>query len=66
MTIRLLLVDDQALFREGLRTLLSVYEDLDVVGEAGNGQEAVAAAPKLKPDVILIHARNQNHCADHL
>lgn len=57
MTIKLMLVDDQALFREGLRTLLSVYDDLEVVGEANNGQEAVAAAPKLKPDVILMDLR---------
>ncbi len=57
MTIRLLLVDDQALFREGLRTLLSVYDDLDVVGEANNGQEAVDVAPQLKPDVILMDLR---------
>ena len=57
MTIRLLLVDDQALFREGLRTLLSIYDDLEVVGEANNGQEAVDFAPKLKPDVILMDLR---------
>ena len=42
--IRLLLVDDQALFREGLHTLLSLHEDLEVEGEAGNGLEALAAA----------------------
>ena len=57
MTIRLMLVDDQALFREGLRTLLSVYDDLEVVGEANNGQEAVDIAPELKPDVILMDLR---------
>ncbi len=54
MTIRVLLVDDQALFREGLHTLLSLHEDIEVVGEAGNGQEAVAAAAELRPDVILM------------
>ena len=54
MTIRILLVDDQALFREGLRTLLSVYDDLQVVGEAGNGQEAIEAVGKLSPDVVLM------------
>jgi len=57
MTIKLMLVDDQALFREGLRTLLSVYDDLEIVGEANNGQEAVERAPELKPDVILMDLR---------
>jgi DNA-binding NarL/FixJ family response regulator len=57
MTIRLLLVDDQALFREGLRILLSVHSDLEVAGEAANGKEAVALAADLKPDVILMDLR---------
>jgi DNA-binding NarL/FixJ family response regulator len=52
--IRVLLVDDQALFREGLRTLLSVHADLDVAGEAGNGQEALERAAALQPDVVLM------------
>lgn len=56
-TIRLLLVDDQALFREGLRTLLGTQPDLDVVGEAANGQEAVRLAAELKPDVVLMDLR---------
>ena len=43
-TIQLLLVDDQSLFREGLRTLLSVWPDLAVVGEASNGEEAIEQA----------------------
>jgi DNA-binding NarL/FixJ family response regulator len=55
--IRLLLVDDQALFREGLHTLLSLHEDLQVVGEAGNGLEALAAADTLRPDVVLMDLR---------
>ncbi len=55
--IRLLLVDDQSLFREGLRTLLSLHEDLEVVGEAGNGQEALVAADALRPDVVLMDLR---------
>lgn len=54
MTIRILLVDDQALFREGLHTLLSVHDELQVVGEAGNGQEAVEAVRQLSPDVVLM------------
>ncbi|MAU01877.1 MAG: DNA-binding response regulator [Anaerolineaceae bacterium] len=57
MTIRILLVDDQALFREGLHTLLSVHDDLEVVGEAGNGQEAIDAVDKLAPDVVLMDLR---------
>lgn len=57
MRIRVLLVDDQALFREGLHTLLSVWPDLEVVGEAGNGQEALDAAARLIPDVVLMDLR---------
>jgi DNA-binding NarL/FixJ family response regulator len=57
MTIRVLLVDDQALFREGLRTLLSVWPDLLVVGEANNGQEALAMAEAVQPDVVLMDLR---------
>lgn len=57
MTIRILLVDDQALFREGLRTLLSVWPDLDVIAEAGNGQEAIDTAVNLHPDVVLMDLR---------
>jgi DNA-binding NarL/FixJ family response regulator len=53
-SIRILIVDDQALFREGLRTLLSVQAGLEVVGEAGNGEEALRQADALKPDVILM------------
>lgn len=57
MPIRVLLVDDQALFREGLRTLLSVWPDLEVVGEAGNGEEAIHAVAALQPDVVLMDLR---------
>ena len=56
-TIRVLIVDDQALFREGLRTLLSVHPDIDVVGEAANGREAVAGVGELRPDVVLMDLR---------
>lgn len=57
MTIRVLLVDDQSLFREGLSTLLSVHDFIDVVGEAGNGAEAVAQVHALQPDVVLMDVR---------
>lgn len=55
--IRLLLVDDQSLFREGLRTLLALQPDFEIVGEAGNGEEAVALAASLQPAVILMDVR---------
>jgi DNA-binding NarL/FixJ family response regulator len=54
MVVRVLLVDDQALFREALNTLLSVQPGLEVVGEAGNGEDAVQMAHSLQPDVILM------------
>ena len=57
MTIRVLLVDDQALFREGLSTLLSVQDDVAVVGEAENGAAALEAIARLKPDVVLMDIR---------
>ncbi|MFB2773315.1 response regulator [Pelatocladus sp. BLCC-F211] len=55
--IRLLLVDDQHLFRQGLASLLSLEEDLDIVGEANDGNEAIALTEKLQPDVILMDVR---------
>jgi DNA-binding NarL/FixJ family response regulator len=54
MSIKILLVDDQPLFREGLRTLLSVHRDFEVIGEAGNGEEAIRLARSLHPSVILM------------
>ena len=57
MAIRVLLVDDQALFREGLETLLSVHKDIQVVGQACNGREAVEVAARLRPDVVLMDVR---------
>jgi DNA-binding NarL/FixJ family response regulator len=55
--VRVLVVDDQALFREALATLLGVRADITVVGEAGNGDEAVRAAAELGPDVVLMDLR---------
>jgi DNA-binding NarL/FixJ family response regulator len=52
--IKILLVDDQPLFREGLRTLLSVHSDFNVVGEAGDGEEAIRLAKSLRPSVVLM------------
>jgi DNA-binding NarL/FixJ family response regulator len=57
MAIRVLLVDDQALFREGLETLLSVHKDIQVVGQASNGQEALEVASRIHPDVVLMDVR---------
>jgi len=54
---RVLIADDQALFREGLRTLLSTRDDIEVAGEAGTGDEAVALAETLQPDVVLMDLR---------
>jgi DNA-binding NarL/FixJ family response regulator len=56
-TIRVLLVDDQAIFREGLRTLLETRPDIEVIGEAANGEEAVQFAKLTRPDVALMDLR---------
>ncbi|MBE9045780.1 response regulator transcription factor [Pleurocapsales cyanobacterium LEGE 10410] len=55
--IRLLLVDDGEIFREGLEELLSLRKEIEVVGQAGNGKEAISFAAKLQPDVILMDVR---------
>lgn len=55
--IRVLLVDDQEIFREGLGELLSIREDIEVVGQASNGKEGISLAAKLQPDVILMDVR---------
>ncbi len=52
--IRVLIADDHALLREGLRALLAGCADLEVVGEAADGREAVEAARRLHPDVVLM------------
>jgi DNA-binding NarL/FixJ family response regulator len=54
MAIKVLIADDHAFYREGVRAFLGNSPDIDVVGEAGNGDEAVAQAEELQPDVILM------------
>jgi RNA polymerase sigma factor (sigma-70 family) len=55
--IRVLLADDQALVRAGFRALLDAEPDIEVVGEAGNGREAIELARALVPDVVLMDVR---------
>ena len=55
--IRVLLVDDQGLFREALATLLGLHSQLEIVGEAADGQAGVALAQTLRPDVVLMDLR---------
>jgi NarL family two-component system response regulator LiaR len=52
--IRVLLVDDHGVVRKGLRAFLLAYDDLDLVGEASNGEQAVHLCKKLQPDVVLM------------
>jgi DNA-binding NarL/FixJ family response regulator len=56
-TIRVLIVDDHALFRRGLQMVLEGETDIEVVGEAGDGHEAVARAEQTTPDVVLMDVR---------
>jgi NarL family two-component system response regulator LiaR len=52
--IRVIIVDDHAVVRGGLRLLLMAYENLEIVGETGDGQEAVRLCAKVQPDVVLM------------
>jgi DNA-binding NarL/FixJ family response regulator len=52
--IKVLLVDDHALFREGIAEIFDAEEDMEVIGEAANGQEAIELAAEVKPDVVLL------------
>ena len=55
--IRVVLVDDQELMRVGFRMVLGAQEDMEIVGEAGNGKDAVDLAGQLRPDVVLMDVR---------
>lgn len=55
--VRVLVVDDQRLMRDGIASLLSIQEGIEIVGTAGNGQEAVEQAVALQPDVVLMDVR---------
>jgi DNA-binding NarL/FixJ family response regulator len=54
---RVLLVDDESLVRRVLRQILASYQDVEVVGEAANGQEAISAVERLQPDVVVMDIR---------
>src|SRR5690242_21867829 len=57
MTIRVAVADDQAIIRSGLRVQISLAPDLEFVGEASNGEQAVAVARQQRPDVLLMDVR---------
>ncbi|MEO0969274.1 MAG: response regulator, partial [Cyanobacteria bacterium J06639_18] len=55
--IKVLLVDDQHLIRQGLKALLELETDLEIVGEAENGKEAIQVISQLEPDVVMMDIR---------
>jgi len=57
MTIKVLIADDQALVRSGFRMILEARDDLEVVGEAGDGEQAIRLAGQTRPDVVLMDVR---------
>jgi DNA-binding NarL/FixJ family response regulator len=60
MTIRVVIADDQSIIRAGLSTILNGQPDIDVIGQASDGHEAVALARALRPDVCLLNIRMPN------
>lgn len=52
--IKVLIVDDHPMVRQGIKTLLDVYDDIEVIGEAENGREALEICEKYKPDIVLM------------
>lgn len=54
---RVLLVDDESLVRRILKDILAAYQDLELVGEAANGKEAISAVERLQPDVVVMDIR---------
>ncbi len=60
MTVRVLIADDQSIIRAGLATILNSQPDIDVIGQATDGREAVALARELRPDVCLFDIRMPN------
>jgi CheY-like chemotaxis protein/anti-sigma regulatory factor (Ser/Thr protein kinase) len=52
--IRVLLVDDHAMMRQGLRSVLEAYSDIEIVGEAGDGEEAIAGTERLRPSIVVM------------
>lgn len=54
---RVLLVDDESLVRRTLKDILAAYQDLELVGEAANGKEAISAVERLQPDVVVMDIR---------
>ena len=55
--IRVIVVDDQRLVRTGFAAILSTEEDIEVIGEASNGEEAIVLVDRLRPDVVLMDIR---------